>query len=144
MFELVPYKHEHVLPMLEQKINFPLRGFFLNGHGRNLDQRGTAFTIMGNGIPLVCGAVDEIWVNRGTIWCMFNEKSKTNFVPVFRLIKQFLDDSKYNRIEVCIPCDMALAKRRALLLGFKLECAYAPKYLPDGTDCSVYALVKGL
>lgn len=142
MFKVVPYKHEHVLPLLEQKINMRLAPFFLIGLGRSFENRGTAFTGMVNDVPMVCGGIDEIWPNRGMVWTMFNEEAKYNFIPVFRGLKKFLSESKFDRIEVSVPCDFKLGKRRALLMGFKLECEYAEKYLPDGTDCSIYSMVR--
>ena len=135
--EIVPYKHRHILHMIHQKMNEGNKDYFLNGPGKDLEIRGTAFTGMVDGVPQVCGAVETIWENRGVIWCVFNEEGKSNFVPVFRVIKKFLDESKFRRIEICIPHGTVVnAHRRAELLGFKLECADAKKYLPDGKDCA--------
>ncbi len=142
MFEVVPYKHEHILPLIEQKINRFNKEFFLNGVGREFEKQGTAVTGLWNGTPVICGAINEIWENRGMVWCMFNEEVKYNFVPVFRGIKKFIEQSKFRRIEICIPCDMKQSRRRTEMLGFKLECDRAEKFLRDGTDCALYALVR--
>lgn len=143
MFEVVPYKHDHVLPLLEQGINKPLAGFFLHGLGRQFETRGTAFTGLSAGKVLVCGGIDEIWENRGIVWTIFNEETKQNFLPVFRAFKKFLAASKFRRIEISVPYGFEQGARRARLLGFKLECECARAYLPDGTDCAIYSLVKG-
>ena len=142
MFEVIPYKHEHIAPLLEQKINLPIKAFFTTGPGSQFESRGTAFTGTYDGVPVICGAIEHIWENRGIIWSVFNEECKGNFVPVFRAIKKFLSQSEYKRIEVSIPCDFLIGRRRAEMLGFKLECECAKKYLPDGTDCAIYAMVK--
>ena len=142
MFEVVPYKHWHIEPFLEQKINLPLKGFFTHGLGREFEKRGNAFTGLVDRVPMVCGAIEEVWENRGTVWCMFNEECKTNFIPVFRAIKKFIMASKFKRIEICIPCDFEQGKRRAKMLGFELETECARKYLPSGTDCSIYVMIK--
>lgn len=142
MFDIIPYKHEHIVPLMDQKINAQEREFFLNGLGRDFEKRGTCFTGVINGKIAICGAIEEIWQNRGVVWCVFNEEFKGNFVPVFRLIQKFLQSSNFRRIEVCVPFGFNIGRRRARMLGFQLEIECARKYLPNGEDCAVYSLVK--
>lgn len=140
---VVPYKHEHIEVFIDQKINAPAREYFLKGDGRDLEKRANAVTVMLDGVPQVCGAVDKIWENRGLVWCLFNERSKQNFIPVFRAMKGVLDTSDFERIEIAIQVPNKVACRRAEMLGFKLECANARKYLPSGEDCAIYVRIKG-
>lgn len=142
MFELVPYKHEHVVQLLDQKINLSVKEYFLNGPGREFENRGTAVTGMLNGEVMVCGAIEKIWDNRGIIWCVFNERSKHNHISIFRAMKKYLKESAYNRIEVSVDCAFTHGRRRVEMLGFKLECERAAKFLPDGTDCAIYSMVR--
>lgn len=142
MFDLVPYKHKHVIQILDQKINLGDKDFYLHGPGKDFEKRGTAFTGMYDGIPMVCGAIENIWPGRGIIWCMFNENAKQNFVPVFRGIRKFLNKSKLQRIEVCIPCGFETGVRRAKMLGFEMECERARKYLSNGTDCTILVRIR--
>lgn len=142
MFNVVPFKKEHIATLVEQKINLGNKEFFLSGLGKDFESHHDSFTGIIDGKPVVCGGIKEIWPNRGIIWCVFSESSKTNFVPVFRGIRTFLSKSKFNRIEVCIPCNFEIGKRRAEMLGFKLEIPCAKKYLADGTDCTIYSMVR--
>jgi len=142
MFKIVQYKHEHVVPLLDQKINSGIKDYFLEGPGKDFETRGTAVTGMLNGEVMVCGAIEKIWDHRGIIWCVFNEKSKHNHISIFRAMKKFLKESAYDRIEVSVACDFAHGRRRVEMLGFKLECERAAKYLPDGTDCAIYSMVR--
>lgn len=143
MFKVVPFKQAHVLRMLEQKSNAHLKSFFTTGAGSKFEEEGISFSGELNGSVVICGSIKEIWPNRGFIWCVFDEQVKQNFVPVFRGIKKFLRESPFRRIEVCIsPWNFHVGRRRAEMLGFKLECDRAVKFLPDGTDCSIYSLVR--
>lgn len=143
MFELVPYKKEHVIPMLDQKENLALKEPFLAGAAEGLEATG-ATTIMVNGIPAVCGGVLQYWEGRGQVWAVFNEEFKNNFVPVFRGLKVFIKVhlEKYRRLETSIPLEFPKGKRRAEMLGFKLECELARQYLPNGGDASLYSIVR--
>lgn len=143
MFEIVKYKKEHIIPMLDQKANIANKELFLSGQMAAVEA-ADSFTGLLDGKPVLCGGVFQYWNGRGLLWSVFNEECKSNFVPVFRGIKKFLSEQLkiYNRIEVAIPCDFEAGKRRIKLLGFKLECEKAEKFLPNGQDCALYALVR--
>lgn len=139
--EIIPYKKEHLLEMIYEPHNDSDRDFFLkNGMWVQLENTHS-FTIFLKGTPVVCGGVIPYWEGRGQIWTMFSKKCGENFLPVFRLIKKFLKEQPTPRIEVCVPWNNAVGKRRAQLLGFQLECARAKKYL-RGVDHTLYSLVK--
>ncbi len=141
--ELIPYEKKHLLPLLDQKENLGVRDFFLSAASDSVQTAGS-FTLIIDGKTACCGGVMMYWAGRGQIWSVFNEEFKDNFVPVFRGIKKFLNEQlkTYRRLEVSIPIDYPQGVRRIEMLGFKLECALAKKFLPDGRDCSLYALVR--
>lgn len=143
MFDLVPYKREHLIPLLDQRENLSVKELFISGTAESLE-KSDAFTLLVNGVPSVCGGVLRYWEGRGQIWCVFNEDFRHNFVPVFRGIKVYLSEQlkTYRRIEASIPIDFPKGRRRIEMLGFKLECELAEKFLPDGRSCSLYALVR--
>ncbi len=91
---------------------------------------------------MLSGGVNPIWYNRAVNWTLFSSRAKENFRPVFRGIQAFLKWQPFKRVEFCIPIDSAIGKKRAIALGFKLECAHAKSFLPDGTDCALYSLVR--
>jgi hypothetical protein len=139
----VPYSPEHITEMLWQPINAGIRGDYLNGWAQFVANH-PAGTVMVNGAPMVCGGVIPIWANRGCVWTVFNEEAKSCFVPVFRGIKKFLQDQQrqFNRLELSVPVDFAAGHRRAKMLGFEIESTLARKFLPDGTDCVLYSLIR--
>ena len=142
-FHFIPYRKEHVLPFMEQSMNADIRDAYLSGAAEMLE--GTpAQTGVLNGVPMVCGGVIKLWEGRGLVWTVFNDESKDCFVPVFRGIRRFLAEQMkiYRRLELSVPVSFEIGHRRARLLGFKVECHLAPKFLPNGDDCVLYAMVR--
>lgn len=146
MFKLEPFRAEHILPLLDQPINGVWREKYLGTAGLlGWLETQVSFTGSIGGKTVVCGGVTQYWPGRGHIWTMFSEESKVCFVPVFRGIRRFLKDQlkeNFHRIEVSIPCDFSQGRRRAELLGFRLECGFAEKYMSDGADAALYSMVR--
>lgn len=145
MSELVKFKAAHLRPLLEQPVNAGLRDWFLSGVADQLEVTESASFVYKDEV-MVCGGITKYWEGRGQLWTVFNENAKFNFVPTFRAIKHWLNyqiENQYKRIELSVNCDFEIGRRRAELLGFKLECATAKNYLPSGGDCSLYSLVRG-
>lgn len=142
-FKLVPFKAVHIMPMLEQPINIAHRDQFTNGVAEWVEQKGCFTGLLGEK-PVVCGGILAYWPGRGQIWTMFDENCGGNFVPIFRGIKRYLKEQGkvFKRIEVSIPYDFSIGRRRAEMLGFKLECDRATAFLPDGGDAALYSLVQ--
>ena len=137
-FEIIPFKLEHFEGLYDQPSNAFLKSW-VEKWAKGLIEKEQAFTGLVRGEPMVCGGITDYWDGRGQIWAIFNEKSKTNFVPVFRGIKAWLIKQPYHRLELSVPVGLEVGCRRAALLGFKLECI-AKKYLPDQTDAILYSL----
>lgn len=141
MFDLVPFKKEHLEPLAKQQINSYLPEWVRTGHAASMEKT-FAFTGFVSGEIMVCGGITHLWTGRGELWSIFSETCKTNFLPTFRGIQKFLDNVPYVRVETAIPCDFSVGHRRARLLGFELECPRARHYLPNGNDCSLYVRIK--
>ena len=142
-FQLIPYRAEHVLPLVEQAMNSDIRESYTGGLAQILETTPSVTGLM-HGVPMVCGGVIKMWEGRGCVWTVFNEESRDCFVPVFRGIRKFLDGQmrEYNRLEMAIPVSFEIGHRRARMLGFKVECHLARKFLPSGEDCVLYSMVR--
>ncbi len=143
MFELVKFKKEHLQCMVDQPENLYLKEWLSNGHADEMEAQRSSFTGLVKGKPAVCGGVVELWRDRGCIWSVFNTDFRTNFLPVFRGVKHFLDRFPCKRLEMAIACQNDSAVRRAKLLGFEVEALRARSYLPDGSDCVILSKVVG-
>lgn len=95
-----------------------------------------------NGDVLACGGVIQYWPGRGESWAIFNPRTKANALKVVRLMRDHLDTLPFRRIEATVICGFARGRRFAELLGFELEKECVRKYLPDGSDCDLFARVK--
>lgn len=144
MSEFIPFKKEHLAPLLEQKINFSIREWALS---TAVDMEKTdSVTLMYRGKVMVCGGIAPYWHGRGQLWSIFSEDSKFNFVPTMRGMKKWVHNQlkeKYSRIELSVEMGFLQGHRRAKLLGFELETMKAKKYLPSGETCSIYSLIRG-
>lgn len=143
-FSLRPFVAKDILPLIDEPINVDHRAIFREGGLAEMAEVQGSFTGVVDGKVMVCGGISVYWPGRAHLWTMFSECSKENFVPVFRGIKRFLKEQLeiHRRIEVSIPCDFTVGRRRAELLGFKLETAFAESYFSTGKDAAIYVMVS--
>lgn len=142
MFEHVPFKREHIVPLLDQPMNLGLRSHFLDsGLADTMEKTGVARTGLVDGIPMFCGGITDYWKDRGIVWIVFSEESKHHFVSCFRGIRKWLRELPHQRVELTTRIQ-GLDHRRALQWGFTLEAPRMRKFLPNGEDCALYAIVK--
>ncbi len=145
MFKVVPFKAAHLEAIKDQKINAGLSEFCAKGEAIPLENTNS-ISILRDDEVMACGGITDYWHGRGICWTSFSEHSKRCFVTVFRLIDRWLKEqlkTKYHRIELSIDYDSQNGRRRAEMLGFRLECELARKFLPNEKDCSLYSLVRG-
>lgn len=145
MCKIVPFKMDHLKGLLSQPMNKHQENLFPDEFLQAMEHRGLYITITNQDKVMACGGISPYWSGRGEVWCVFSEESKERFVGTFRLIKSWLEEQlkvNYRRIEVSICPELDVARRRAEMLGFKLETERARKYLPNGEDCSIYSMVR--
>ncbi len=146
MFDVVPFEIDHVKGMLHEEMNknfIPLWTRDDYFYPQWVAQNSTAYTGIYNGVPVICAFLVELWAGRGYIVCVLSEKIKFNSISIYRGIqKKFLKQQPYDRLEMDVPVDLNIAHRRAMMLGFELVQRRAKKYLPDGSDASIYAWVR--
>lgn len=143
-WEWVKFEREHILPLLDQKINANIRESYRAQIAEQLESVPDSFTGILDGKVMICGGALKYWNGRAFIWTVFNEESKGCFLIVFRQIQNLFRDllTRYHRLELAIPREFEIGRRRAKLLGFQLECECARKFLDDGTDCALYSLIR--
>lgn len=88
-----------------------------------------------------CGAI-PYWFNRAGVWALFGEGARTYPVAAFRGMQWYLENQPFKRIELYAPYGLPVARRRAQMLGFKLECERAESFMPNGDDATVYSFVR--
>jgi hypothetical protein len=138
----VEFKSEHLQKLLEEDAVSYLRPYFSENVTKTMEQAAHITSIEMNGKVVLCGGVSMYWPGRGEAWVFFDSSCKTNFVPVFRLVKKWLDEVPVRRIEAAVDVGSMFAHRHVQLLGFKMEAPFMKSFRPDGGDCSLYSKVK--
>lgn len=146
MSETVKMTSGHLFELVKEPLNQYLEEWFTSGKVEDLE-KGESFTFIYKDQIMLCGGITPYWTGRGQLWCVFSGKAHDRFVPCYRAIKKWIDDQlrrNFVRIEVSIDHGESfdLASRRAELLGFYIECPLARKYLPNGGDVALYAMVR--
>ena len=98
-----------------------------------------AGTLMEDGRPVAMAGVVPYWNNRVHLWTEINagEERKAH-----RFAKGFLASLPFKRIETAVMADNKTAQRWAAHMGFRVECAFAPAYFPNGDAAVLYSLVR--
>jgi hypothetical protein len=144
MFDIVDMTYEHLEHLLNQKMNANvlLRDGFSNETVTRLRTYSDAKAGLIAGEPMVCAGITKLWTGRGHLWCVLSEKIVDHPITVFRGMRRYLNSQPFNRVEMDNPFGFTKGHKRALMLGFEIQCLLARKYLPGGGDASTYAWVR--
>lgn len=95
-----------------------------------------------NGEPVMIGGLVFYWDGRGRVWSMFTSMEKHKFIPVFRLMKRYIENIRIKRIELDVPYEDHKFKRRAEMLGFTKYADRARSYNVFGEDCTLFERIN--
>lgn len=146
MFNIVDFEIDHIKPLLAEPINEDKPHWREDDYKfpRRLMQSNyvTPMSVTVNDEVVMCIFLVEVWTGRAHVVCIFGEKVREHSIPVYRNLRKILRAQPYNRLEFDVPVGFELGHRRAMFMGFDLEIPVAKKYLPDGSDASLYAWVR--
>ncbi len=134
----------HLDEVLSQQINWLEREYMDETMINFILELPSSVSVFYKDRLMLCGGTIPLWKNRAHLWTVFSKDAGDNFLPVFRAIKTYINAQPYNRLELCVPYNFDIGKKRARVLGFQLECGYARNYLPDGRDCALFSYIKGV
>ena len=141
MFEVLPFKAEHLAVIKLQHMQAYLSNWVTLDHGRGLEQF-PSYTAFADGVAIGAAGVLNMWQGRGVAWAFIAQTTPHNFLKGHRVVKRFLDGCYTKRIEMTVDCDFPEAHRWAKMLGFTMECERMKHYSPDGRDCALYARIR--
>lgn len=115
-----------------------------NANFEFIEKMGNTFTIEQDGRVIAYGGVQSYWHNRGEAWINIAMNQHVNFLGIHRIAKDFLEEKlrEINRIEAAVVIGFESGHRWVKLLGFEMEAPRLRKYLPNGSDCALYARVR--
>ena len=102
---------------------------------------GPAFALVDEEKVWACAGVCEIEPHRATAWALIHEDIGFRFLQFHKGVLAFLNDCKYQRVELATSDGFDKAERWAEMLGFKWE-GCMEKYFPNGSMGNLYARVK--
>jgi hypothetical protein len=141
MFEVVPFKAEHLAAIKLQSMQAHLSNWVTMEQGRGLEEY-PSYTAMIDGTPVGAAGVLHMWAGRSMAWAFISKTNPHSFLRSHRTVKKFLDGCYTKRIEMTVDCDFPEAHRWAKMLGFTMECERMKHYSPDGRDCALYARIR--
>jgi hypothetical protein len=139
---MIDFKSEHLQALLAEDAVAYLRPYFPENVTKAMENSVHIKSIELNGKVVFSGGVSVYWPGRGEAWAFFDSTCRKNFVPVFRIVHEWLDACPVRRIEAAVDVGNVTAHRWVNLLGFKMEAPHMKAFRPDGGDCSLYSRVK--
>jgi hypothetical protein len=139
---VVPFRAEHLARLGEQEEQAWALPLLTPERAKSLEST-KAFTGMVDDEVLICAGVIRVWEGRYLAWAYPGPRARRRWKSIHRRVKEFLRDLDARRIEANVDCDFAAARRWAEALGFKVEVERMRRFLPNGADATLYAIVKG-
>lgn len=141
MIQVVPFFEAHLLKLKEQGSVFwapeKVQSF------AHLEKSWGATTILDEaGRILACGGIFEMYPGRGHAWAFFDAKRRDKFLLCHRVLRRFLNNCPYRRVEATVDCNFRAGHRLVKALGFELEAKIMKAYSPYGSDQAMYARIK--
>ena len=141
MFEVVPFKAEHLAVIKLQTAQAHLSDWVSKAEGRALEEY-PSYTALVDGKPIGAAGVLWMWRGRAQAWAFISDTGPRNFIKAHRAVQKFLDGCYVQRMEMTCDCDFPQAHRWAKMLGFHMECERMVNYSPDGRDCALYVRLR--
>jgi len=104
--------------------------------------KGAAYTAWRDGKPVASAGLLPIHAHRALAWAVIGSCSPMMFLRVHREITRRLARFPFKRVEAAARIDFIPGQRWLQIMGFRCEVVCAEAYMPDGSDASLYALVR--
>ena len=100
-------------------------------------------TVFKHGRPICCGGVIVQRPYYGFLWSFVgSDVTPHDFFALHRLVKLFICDLPFDRLEMHVDVNFRNGHRWAKTLGFQCEAPRMRRFLLNGTDASLYARIK--
>ncbi|SOD41314.1 hypothetical protein [Nitrosovibrio sp. Nv4] len=142
MISFLPFKAEHIARLNLQPAQEHLRPYIKIDELKSLEG-DTAFTLLKEGKPVLCGGVTPLWEQRGLMWSFVgDDMTKRDFVEIHYLVKYYINTLEYKRLEMYVDVDFKNGHRWAKALGFEVEAPCMAAFHPNGTASAMYSRVR--
>lgn len=105
-------------------------------------QRGIARTVWLDGDPVACFGESIVWDGVGECWAILAGNIGISMVAVDRAVRALIGKVSTRRLQAYVDASFEPGVRWMLDLGFTVE-GKLKRYLPNGNDAFLFALVRG-
>lgn len=88
-------------------------------HGHHLCQRGPAFQVLRDGVPVAAGGLVEIRPHHATAWAYVGADAGPAMVALTRAVRRVVGSRAYERVDTTVQGDFEAGHRWAEMLGFE-------------------------
>jgi len=144
ILEIVPYKGEHGIYIMNQQMNHSLmdKDMEFEGNANNLEQDKLAFTGMIDGTPIFAAGMKIIWNGVAEGWVLATKETLNHPLLVARAIKKdfakIAKENNINRVQTAVRANYTTGLKFAKWLGLQEE-GLMRKFGFDGSDQYMYA-----
>lgn len=138
---VAPLRLEHVRALRLQQAQEPFACHLTQEYVESLIEHGRAWAVVDDNTVVACAGFVEQWSNRAYAWALIGSEAGRRMVAFTRIVRRFLDESPWPRIETAVDEQFEAGHRWAVALGFTKE-GVMRHYSPDGRDCALYGRVR--
>lgn len=138
---LVDYEPEHLINLEWQ----PQQAGYGSSrvHAEAVAQGYSAYTVLQDGMPVICAGLMELWKGRAMAWAAFDYRADGHSLLIaHRRIQRELARAPFRRLEMYVKPGFLEAWRWAEMLGFTLESTMRAG-APNGGDLFVFVRLNG-
>ena len=141
---LTQFETKDAMRMCRVGIMEPLEPSDLKGWADRNESDGPSYTLSYLGEPIGCFGIRIYWPHVGEAWVIVS-KDVRNYCRAHRYGKEcferLIDEYDLHRVGAFVRTDRPEFVRYAEYMGFEKE-GTCRKFMPDGTDCYMYARVQ--
>ena len=142
MMSFGPFKAEHLTQLTVQDAQRWTLKFMSPALLKTIEAQWSN-TVFRDGQPICCGGVIEQRPDYGILWSFVgSDVTPHDFPALHRLVKIFICDLPFDRLEMHVDFGFRNGHRWAQALGFQCEAPRMRRFLLNGTDATLYARIK--
>jgi hypothetical protein len=138
---IVPFEPEHLAAIHLQPAQISLQPTLMQPeYGPALQAAGPCYSAMVDDQVIACAGFYPQWEGRAIVWALISASAGRHFFALHKAVLRTFNAHGYRRLETAVVVGFVEGERWARMLGFICE-GRMRGYMPDGTDCDLYARV---
>ena len=135
---VIPFRGHHIAELDNWGAQQWMRTHFGDLDYSVYEQAGPAHTGVAGDHVVICAGLMRINDYRAIAWAFVADTLPQHMVAAHKAVSRFLERQPFKRVEAFVEPESQAAVRWVQMLGFQLECAEKPFFLPDGGTAAEY------